>query len=660
MNPAVYAVDARTLTVELPMPLSPELERLLSEALTREHRGPPRLPHWTFGPLLHGCRQLFADPERGWSWSPSRAPLIASNAASWMVWQLGGEGRGVAALTLHGERMDREHGVEAALRAASTLAEKLARTGADPNPLDALAGRRPLGADNLSSLHRRQLQWELLRLRHAAGRLSSRPLETLCENELDHLAASDPEPAAAPDAPPEEGSATLPVWAAAAWFWERWERVDEPSFLWWLNDWFRGVFGGARGGERPPHGGPAEANWRREAQLQVRFRAAFCLGLGVWLERRLQALDPALLAEDLGGPDRAPPRLRARVAALLEEEVVPVALALLEDRAFSLPGLEPDARRALRRVLGQRSDGSLYRVDSQLGKLPGQDNEAREHHLYTLARALGQAVVAARLASPPSTDLRPEGDAMNGDAPGCGHGPERARLRAGPLRTAEDLRALSSLVEGCPDCRAWWLEQSQTEVLSWETARLAAARKVRERPARRPALLLVPAALAAGLLLTLLPDAGEPELTTLAGEVAVAGVVTVQETGGGVVQHPVREQDAELRLVAPAESWVSFGATAVRLPDAANSEATLMAWAAGSGRLDLVLRERLTRAADGVASRAPAQEPLAVTVGEGVELVVVVLPGEVGAIPDTVSARSPLSGLPERALVHHIRVIPGP
>lgn len=642
------------------MPLAPELERLVAAALAREHRGPPRLPDWTYGPLLLGCQRLFADPEKGWPLSAERTPLIACNAAAWMVWQLGGEGRGVAALSLYGERLDRALGLEAALRAAATLAEKLARTATDPNPLDALAGRRPLGADNLTSLHRRQLQWERLRLRQAAGRFSTRPMESLCENELDIVTADAPELPEAPDAPPEQGYAALPVWAAGAWFWERWERVDEPSFLWWLDDWFRRAFGGEREGERPVHGGSAEANWRREAQLQVRFRAAFCLGLGVWLERRLQALDPLLQSEVLGGPDRAPPRLRASVAALLEEEIVPVALTLLEDRAFVLPGLDTEARRALQRVLGRRSDGSLYRVDSQLGKLSGKDNEAREQTLYGLARALGQAVVAAVAKRPPSTGDTPHGDAMNGHPPGCAHAPERARLSASPLRQAEDLRALASLVEGCPDCRAWWLAQAQTEELAWETARPAATKRTQERPMRRPALLLIPVAVAVGLALTLLPEAGEPQLTTLAGEVAVAGVVTVQGADGAAVQHPVREQDAELRLVAPADAWVSFGATAVRLPDAAIPEATLMAWSSGDGRLDLVLRERLTRADDGTTARAPGQEPLAVMVSQGVELVVVVLPGEVGDIPESVTAGSPLSGLPERALLHHILIAPSP
>lgn len=634
------------------MALSPALEALLGTALAREHAGPPRQAPWTLAPLRQACRDLFATPGKGWSTNPDRLELCANNAASWLVWQLGGNNRGLAALTVHGERLDREFGLEAALGAADTLSRKLARTGEDPVPLDAMAGRQRLGADNLTSLHRRQLHWERLRLRHAAGRISAMDLDTLASAPIEDLVnAASRVGAPAPSEPPEEGCANALCWAAGAWFWQSWERVGDPSFSWWIGDWFRATFGGERDPQRPPHGGPREANWRHEALLQIRFRTAFCLGLGTELERALVALHPVFAdPEQLVAPDRAPAALRSQVAALLDEQLAPRALSLLRESDFSLPDLDRESRGALLRIFGRRRDGGLYRVDSQLERFSGKDNEARCRSLYALCRALGAAVSAQ------STPDSSAGAGMPQTGQPCGHQQERARLSANMMLSAEDLHALRALVEGCPHCRAWWSEQSAGEVLAQE---LVARLPPRPHRSTSAAWLLLPVAAVAAATWLLWPQP-PPVNTTLAGGAAVSGTILIEAPGGSKVQHPLREQDADLRLVAPAGAWVSFSPSAIVLPDADVPEATLLAWAAANGRLDLVGVEHLRRGAEGIAERTPALAPLQVQVGSGIDLVVAVLPGRVEALPTGLSARAPTEGLPPGAVVHQVRVDPAP
>lgn len=367
------------------------LYTLLRDAFSREHAGPPRLPAWSHAPLLGWLWGLLDRPGSPWALAEERLDLIACNAAAWGVWQHGGGERGLEALSRFGERLDRAHGLEAALAAAEVIGRKLEQTGALPRPLDVRQGRSRLGADNLVALHRRQLSFIVLRLRRAERRLSAADVEALADGLPDEQGEEELSPG------PEEVS-TLAVWAAGAWFWEEWPRLESPSFVAWISGWFRDAFGGdeAQGGEAG-HGGSAESNWRREAELQVRWRAAFCLGLGAALEEDLRAADPAFQGP-LPPPDRVAAPLRRRAMGRLLDRFLPAALALLEDRQLALPGLDAEARKGLRRLLMRTPDGRLYRVDSQLARFAGRDNAQREQSLIALLQALGAAVGAKGVA----------------------------------------------------------------------------------------------------------------------------------------------------------------------------------------------------------------------------------------------------------------------
>lgn len=248
--------------------------------------------------------------------------------------------------------------------------------------------------------------------------------------------------------------------------------------------------------------------------------------------------------------------------------------------------------------------------------------------------------------------------------PTCSHQAERARLMGRGPRSVDEISELRALVASCPDCARWWRAVCEAEGLAVELASRAPA------PASRPSpvWLLVPVAAVAALTLTLWPSAprpdaprpDEPRQLTLASDAAVASVVLVSAPDGSATQHLVREQDAELRLRAPADAWVSLNTRAVRLPERFSGERTLLVWAAGDGRLDLLNRERLVRGADEVATVTPLMAPQQVAVGDGLEIVVAVLEGEVSGPPPSVSARAPTAGLPEGATCHVITIEPAP
>lgn len=233
----------------------------------------------------------------------------------------------------------------------------------------------------------------------------------------------------------------------------------------------------------------------------------------------------------------------------------------------------------------------------------------------------------------------------------CGHDQARQELVHG-LPTPAQLAALRALISACPDCKRWWSQRCEAEVMAEV---LAARAPEPPPPPARWALLLIPAVVAAGIAVVARPS---PPAPLTLGDASVAGVVRITDASGRAVEHPFRAQDAELHLVAPADAWVSLDARQVRLPAAEPSGATLLGWAAGAGRVDLVLRERLTRGSEEVAAQAPQMPPQQVAVGQGVDLVLAVLPGEVTRLPDTVTPGDPLGGLPAEALAHHIHVAP--